>query len=141
MQCHPCYRTQRPSESSPLFPLGPATFSTLPIFSDMAPYRRFHNRLTRHRLYILSTALQSKSPLPQDSLKTRFVPIGQVQHDALVLTSRLAQSVEGREVINSLTFLKVWSYLLCATTWRNQLDAIEDAIGDLLGVLEDDELL
>lgn len=40
---------------------------------------------------MLTTALQSKTPLPQDSLASRFVPTGIVQHDILVLTQRLTK--------------------------------------------------
>lgn len=44
---------------------------------------------------MLTTALQSKTPLPQDSLSTRFVPSGIVQHDILVLTQRLINEPGG----------------------------------------------
>lgn len=66
-----------------------SVFWGIPTFMPMASYRRMHNRLTKHRLYMLTTALQSKTPLPQDSLSTRFVPTGIIQHDILVLAQRL----------------------------------------------------
>ena len=137
--------------------------AVLPIFTVLAPYRRLHNLVAKQRLYILTTALRSKTPLPQDSLAARLISVGTVHHDALVLTSRLVKepgklscfqlsrgyhhclsltlSKGGKQMVNSLAFLKALSYLLCATTWRVQIDALEEATGELLGVLEDDELL
>lgn len=75
----------------PLPNTDPSVFFSIPTFSPIASYRRLHNRLNKHRLYMLTTALQSKTPLPQDSLATRFVPTGVVQHDILVLTQRLTR--------------------------------------------------
>lgn len=115
---------------------------TLAVFGPMAAYRRFHNRLTKHRLYMLTTALQSKTPLPQDSLRDRYIPIETVRHDMLVLTSRLSAQPGGEEAIRSTNFLRMLSYLLAmAAAARTQLDVIEEAVGGLLGVLEEEEFL
>lgn len=65
--------------------------SVMGAFSPLNPYRRFHNRVTKHRLYLLSTALQSKTPLPQDSLASTITSMRAVHHDALVLSTRLAR--------------------------------------------------
>lgn len=116
-------------------------FNSLPVFATLSPYRRYHTRLVRHRLYLLATALQSKTPLPQDSLATRLIPAGTMQHDALVLTSRVAKEPGGEAIIKSPYFLQVWSHLLCVTSWRIHINAIEEAVGELLGVLEDDDYL
>lgn len=56
---------------------------------------------------MLTTALQSKTPLPQDSLSTRFVPTGIVQHDILVLTQRLTK--EPGESIKEYQSEKIWN--------------------------------
>ena len=117
-------------------------WQVLPVFRPMAAYRRFHNRLTKHRLYMLTTALQSKTPLPQDSLRDRYIPIETVRHDMLVLTSRLAAQPGGEDAIRSTSFLRMLSYLLAmANAARTQIDVIEEAVGGLLGVLEEEEFL
>lgn len=117
-------------------------FSALavPVLQRLSPYRRFHNRLTRHRIFMLATALHSKTPLLQDSLSSRLIPAGQIHHDALVLTARIAQQDNGAEVLHSLAFLRAWSYLLSVASFRVHLQTIEDAVGELLGVYEDDQL-
>lgn len=115
---------------------------TLSVFAPMAAYRRFHNRLTKHRMYMLTTALQSKTPLPQDSLRDRYTPIETVRHDMLVLASRLSAQPGGEDAIRSTSFLRMLSYLLAmANAARTQIDVIEEAVGGLLGVLEEEEFL
>lgn len=119
-----------------------STFAgTIPHFEPMGAYRRFHTRLMKHRFYVLTTALHSKTPLPQDSLRTRFAPVEVVRHDILVLTSRLVKQPNGEEAIRSTAFLRILSYMLAVANWRTHIDTIEEAVGGLLGVLEDDELL
>lgn len=122
--------------------LADSTFAgPIPHFEPMGAYRRFHTRLMKHRFYVLTTALHSKTPLPQDSLRTRFAPVEVVRHDILVLTSRLVKQPNGEEAIRSTAFLRILSYMLAVANWRTHIDTIEEAVGGLLGVLEDDELL
>lgn len=47
----------------------------------------------------------------------------------------------GREIIRSSAFLRLLSYMLAVGQWRHHVNAIEEAVGDLLGVWEDDEFL
>jgi hypothetical protein len=131
-----------PSSDTEQHLLDKSVLQTLPVFSPMASYRRLHNRLTKHRLYMLTTALQSKTPLPQDSLRDRYIPIETVRHDMLVLASRLVSQPGGEEAIRSTSFLRMLSYLLAmANAARTQIDVIEEAVGGLLGVLEEEEFL
>lgn len=94
----------------------------------------------RHRLYALTTALHSKTALLQDLPSNRLVSVGQIHHDAVVMTTRIARSPGGAAKIRSLPFLRSWSYLLSVSSLRQNMDMLEDAVGDLLGVYEDDQV-
>lgn len=47
----------------------------------------------------------------------------------------------GQDIIRSSAFLRLLSYMLAVGQWRHHVNAIEEAVGDLLGVWEDDEFL
>ena len=60
-----------------------------------------------------------------------------MQHDALVLTHRMAEDEEGRALIESEGFLRWWFYLMSMTSVAFHLHNIEDDIRDLWGRVSD----
>ncbi|KAH8929027.1 hypothetical protein BT69DRAFT_1276681 [Atractiella rhizophila] len=103
----------------------------------LSPYRRRNIRLLRGAFYAITTSLTSKIPLPSELPKTKEV-LPAFIHDALVLSSRIAKTDEGKELVRSEEFTRYWFYLLSATSIGFQLEEMEAAMKAMYGELEDD---
>lgn len=72
--------------------------------SHLAPYRDQNKRYNRAFFYLISTSLATKEPLPHQLPTMIATARSSLQHDALVLSSRLYKSEEGRDVLHSQEF-------------------------------------
>ncbi|MBW0463541.1 hypothetical protein O181_003256 [Austropuccinia psidii MF-1] len=105
----------------------------------LAPYRAQALPRIKNSLYLCTSTLCSKFPLPENLNRTlEEVKFGtEIFHDALVLSSRLAHSQEGLKLVKSSEFTRYWLYLLSMTSVIYQLEAIQESAKNLFGKLED----
>ncbi|KAM0793556.1 hypothetical protein ACM66B_000993 [Microbotryomycetes sp. NB124-2] len=102
----------------------------------LAPYRRQSKRFTRALFFLVSTSLATKAPLPHD-LPTMLTAARNIQHDALVLSKRLSQTQEGKEIVKSQAFLRYWFYIVSYSGVSYNLESMEAELRSLLGTVEE----
>ncbi|KAK4055132.1 hypothetical protein OIV83_000412 [Microbotryomycetes sp. JL201] len=106
------------------------------LASRLAPYRRQSKRFTRALFFLVSTSLATKAPLPHD-LPTMLTAARNIQHDALVLSKRMAETHEGKEVVRSQGFLRYWFYVVSMSGISYTLESMETELRSLLGTVEE----
>ncbi|GAA5925622.1 hypothetical protein JCM10213_008838 [Rhodosporidiobolus nylandii] len=107
-------------------------------FSDvLVPYRKQGKRFSRALFFLTATSLSTKMPLPSD-LPSMSSVTRNIQHDALVLTHRLARTDEGRELLHSQVFLRYWHFLVSFSSIAYVLEGmVEPELRELFGYVED----
>ncbi|GAA5972386.1 hypothetical protein JCM11641_002434 [Rhodosporidiobolus odoratus] len=106
-------------------------------FSDvLVPYRRQGKRMSRALFYLTATSLSTKQPLPSE-LPSMVSTTRNIQHDAIVLSHRLAQTEEGRKIVNSQVYLRYWHFLVSFSSIAYFLEGMEADLRDLFGAVED----
>lgn len=102
----------------------------------LSPYRRQTKRFSRALFYLVASSLSTKTPLPHElpSLRTTAKAI---QHDAILLSRRLAKQPNGREIIQSNSFLRYFFYLVSYSSVSFQLEQMETDLRILFGEVED----
>lgn len=106
------------------------------IMAVLAPYRANARRYQRALFYLVSTSLATKSPLPHE-LPSLVSASRNIQHDALVLSSRLAKTPEGMRVLGSSSFRRYWFYVTAYSGVAGTLESMEANLRLLLGELEE----
>ncbi|KAK4052886.1 hypothetical protein OIO90_004162 [Microbotryomycetes sp. JL221] len=106
------------------------------LASRLAPYRKQSKRFTRALFYLVSTSLATKSPLPHD-LPTMLTAARNIQHDALVLSRRLAETPQGLSLVKSTPFLRYFFYMVAYSGVSYNLEAMEVELREMLGTVEE----
>ncbi|MBW0465952.1 hypothetical protein O181_005667, partial [Austropuccinia psidii MF-1] len=108
----------------------------------LAPYRAQLLPKIKTSLYLCTSTLHSKFPLPEklNSTTEEMKYATEIFHDALVLSSRLADSPEGLKLVKSPELTRYWLYLLSMTSVSYQLESIQESAKKLFGTLEDQPL-
>jgi len=105
----------------------------------LAPYRRPTLFRIKTSLYLCTSTLQSKFPLPETYCAVQNQEFGQeILHDALVLACRLAASPEGLQLVKSQELPRYWLYLSSINSGFAQLELIQESAKKLFGKLEDE---
>jgi hypothetical protein len=73
----------------------------------LTPYRRRAMRFTKASFYLCAAALASKLPLMHDTPQA-YDLIEDMTHDALLVSSRFAQTEAGKKSIESGEFTRYW---------------------------------
>ncbi|MBW0469961.1 hypothetical protein O181_009676 [Austropuccinia psidii MF-1] len=105
----------------------------------LVPYRRQALASIKSSLYLCTSSFQAKLPFPQDSVnmeKGRNL-INDFFHDALILSTRLAHSPEGLQLVKSPELMRYFVYILSVTIVIEQLEAIQISATQLFGKLEE----
>ncbi|GAA6036661.1 hypothetical protein JCM8097_001282 [Rhodosporidiobolus ruineniae] len=106
-------------------------------FSDiLVPYRKQGRRVIRALFYLTATSLSTKQPLPSE-LPSMVATARHIQHDAMVLSGRLAKTEAGREILQSQVFLRYWFYLVAYSSIAYLLEGLEPELRELFGTVED----
>ncbi|WAR60309.1 hypothetical protein PtB15_9B246 [Puccinia triticina] len=105
----------------------------------LAPYRRPTLSRIKTSLYLCTSTLQSKFPLPEIYNVAGNQEFGQeIIHDALVLACRLASSPEGLQLVKSKELTRYWLYLSSINSGFAQLECIQESAKKIFGRLEDE---
>jgi len=105
----------------------------------LAPYRRPTLFRIKTSLYLCTSTLQSKFPLPETYCAVQNQEFGQeILHDASVLACRLAASTEGLQLVKSQELPRYWLYLSSINYGFAQLELIQESAKKLFGKLEDE---
>ncbi|OAW00011.1 hypothetical protein PTTG_25139 [Puccinia triticina 1-1 BBBD Race 1] len=105
----------------------------------LAPYRRPTLSRIKTSLYLCTSALQSRFPLPEVYNVASNQEFGQeILHDALVLACRLASSPEGLQLVKSKELTRYWLYLSSINSGFAQLECIQESAKKIFGRLEDE---
>ncbi|PLW14214.1 hypothetical protein PCANC_17833 [Puccinia coronata f. sp. avenae] len=105
----------------------------------LGPYRRPTLSRIKTSLYLCTSTLQSKFPLPETFNAADNHQFGQeILHDALVLACRLAASPDGLELVKSKELTRYWLYLLSINSGFSQLELIQESAKKIFGRLEDE---
>ncbi|KAI9620245.1 hypothetical protein H4Q26_013814 [Puccinia striiformis f. sp. tritici PST-130] len=107
--------------------------------AKLAPYRRPTSARIKTSLYLCTSTLQSKFPLPETYNAAENQIFGQeILHDALVLACRLAATPEGLQLVKSKEITRYWLYLSSITGGFAQLECIQESAKKIFGRLEDE---
>ncbi|KAA1112897.1 hypothetical protein PGT21_014793 [Puccinia graminis f. sp. tritici] len=105
----------------------------------LAPYRRASLSRIKTSLYLCTSTLQSKFPLPENISSSGNQEFGQeILHDALVLACRLATSPDGLQLVKSKELTRYWLYLSSINSGFAQLECIQESAKKIFGRLEDE---
>ncbi|KAL8293775.1 hypothetical protein RQP46_000476 [Phenoliferia psychrophenolica] len=108
-------------------------------FTDkLAAYRRQSRRYSRALFYLVGSSLSTKSPLPHE-LPSMSMTARLIQHDAMVLSHSLSLTPEGREIVQSQSFVRF--FLVSMGSVSYQLESLEPELRLLFGEVSEDEML
>ncbi|KAH7097462.1 hypothetical protein BKA62DRAFT_774265 [Auriculariales sp. MPI-PUGE-AT-0066] len=104
----------------------------------LSPYRRRNIQLAKSALHLCASSLASKAPLPGATMSHMYLQgsIADNLHDALLISSHLARTPEGKECILNGELTRYFAYVMTVTNMSDQLLALEDACHDLFGDID-----
>lgn len=92
--------------------------------AELAPYRSQARRYSRALFYLCSTSIATKIALPNELPSMSSTAQG-ITHDAVVISSRLMKSEEGKAIVSGEVFLRYWWFLNSYTAVGTVLEAME----------------
>ncbi|KAI5477284.1 hypothetical protein MNV49_006505 [Pseudohyphozyma bogoriensis] len=110
------------------------------FINELSPYRGQVKRFARSLFFFVSTSLATKTPLPSE-LPSMGAVSKAIQHDAFVLSRRIARSEHGQAVIGSQGFVRVWFYLISMASVLYHLENTEPDLRILFGHADDNSHL
>ncbi|KZV97308.1 hypothetical protein EXIGLDRAFT_764598 [Exidia glandulosa HHB12029] len=98
-------------------------------------YRRRNIRLAKASLYTCASSLASKAPLPSETPAKLFLKgnMGDFLHDAMLISSHMSRTEEGKEAILNGELTRYWAYVMTITSLSEQLITLEETCHELFG--------
>ncbi|KAH7102865.1 hypothetical protein BKA62DRAFT_92072 [Auriculariales sp. MPI-PUGE-AT-0066] len=123
------------------YTIGTSTLPDIIIreFSQrLAPYRRRHIKMTKTSLHLCASSLASKLPFPGETAARIYLPssIRDYHHDALLISSHLSRTPEGKEAVLNGELTRFFAYIMTITSITDQLMVLEDACHDIFGDID-----
>ncbi|KZW03135.1 hypothetical protein EXIGLDRAFT_828873 [Exidia glandulosa HHB12029] len=103
--------------------------------AQLLPYRRQFDQFARAALFNCASSLACKAPLSSDAPTTLFLRenMRDFLHDAMVLSSRLARTEEGKDAIRKGLLTPYWTSVTSITSLGEQLIVLENMCRTLFG--------
>ncbi|KAH7097463.1 hypothetical protein BKA62DRAFT_446468 [Auriculariales sp. MPI-PUGE-AT-0066] len=104
----------------------------------LAPYRQRTVAMTKSSLLTCASSLASKAPLPSESLAKIYLESNRNDnlHDALLISSHLSRTTEGREAIMNGELTRYFACVMTLSGVTDQLLVLEKACHDLFGDID-----
>ncbi|KZV83005.1 hypothetical protein EXIGLDRAFT_843280 [Exidia glandulosa HHB12029] len=101
-------------------------------------YRRRNIRLAKASLYTCAASLASKAPLPGETPAKLLMTgnVGDFLHDAMLISSHISRTEEGKEAIMNGELTRYWAYVMTITSLSEQLITLEETCHELCGDLD-----